>query len=142
MVLLSEWEPLKELYCMASVYQDGLYFVFKGNFLEILVFTSTLLYLLINLCVLGKMPRHCIVPQCTNNSFKPGLSFHLLPLHNKNNIILMDNYILQMSLYKLKHNIILRYMYCGNKSIMGDMYLYNLCSCGKHNFLPKICFFD
>ena len=23
---------------MASVYQDGLYFVFKGNFLEILVF--------------------------------------------------------------------------------------------------------
>ena len=30
------------------------------------------------------MPHHCIVPQCTNNSSMPGLSFHYLPLHNEN----------------------------------------------------------
>ena len=30
------------------------------------------------------MPHHCIVPQCTNNSSMPGLSFHRLPLHNEN----------------------------------------------------------
>ena len=30
------------------------------------------------------MPHHCIVPQCTNNSSIPGLSFHRVPLHNEN----------------------------------------------------------
>ena len=30
------------------------------------------------------MPHHCIVPECTNNSSMPGLSFHRLPLHNEN----------------------------------------------------------
>ena len=41
---------------------------------KFLVFTSYLL----------KMPHHCIVPLCTNNSSMPGLSFHRLPLHNEN----------------------------------------------------------
>ena len=34
-------------YCMASVYYDGLYFVFKRNFLEIFVFISIYIFMVI-----------------------------------------------------------------------------------------------
>ena len=47
------------------------------------------------------MPHHCIVPQCSNNSTMPGLSFYRFPLHDQN---LLDKWLVNIRRSNIRLN--------------------------------------